>query len=130
MEDFNIHIIEQAIVDFMINVVNLFSEDRIYSFEFASRQIKNKLMRYEDKFVDFRFDLHNNVFKLMQTVVDNDCDEFVAILVELTFLTEILLRLDDIKDQEKIEKVTNYSGVCYDICLDNLENFKSLFVYH
>lgn len=123
MSEFNIHVIEQAIIDFMINVTNLFVKDKVYSFEFASREIKNELMSNGEHFVDFRGDLENNVHRLMSMIVSQDYSEFVSTLAELTFLTEPLLRLDDIGDNDKIQKVINYTEMCYNVCFEELENF-------
>lgn len=123
MPEFNIHVVEQAIVDFMINVTNLFVKDRVYSFEFASREIKNELMKKGENFTDFRSDLENNVHRLISTIVNQEYDEFVAILAELTFLTEPLLRLDEERDNDKIQKITDYTQMCYNVCFEELQNF-------
>ena len=122
MAEFNVHVIEQAIVDFMINVTNLFVKDRVYSFEFASREIKNELMRNGDKFIDFRGDLQNNVHRLMSTIVNQNYEEFVAILSELTFLAEAILKVDD-SDEYKIQKITDYAEKCYIVCFEEIENY-------
>jgi len=114
--------IVNGIDKFVIDVVNLFCSDKVYSYEFARRTIINELMSNQDNFVDYHSNLEYIISKLIFCVQNGDTIEFVNFIMCISHLNEVTLRLDEINDVEKIDSITKLVGKLYEIiecCIEN-----------
>ena len=105
--------IEQKIDKFVIQIVNLFSDDMIYSYEFSKRFIISDMMVNPDNFNDYHTNLEYIISKLIYCVQQGDANEFVSFVMHMTHLNEATLKLDEFNDAEKVEAITEFSGELY-----------------